>query len=66
VLNGIQTHDMGCPGGLFQSTGGGAVRIILASVSSSIRAMRPNMERRHEWIIVMRLGCLVILLTSSL
>jgi len=28
--------------------------------------MCPNMERRRDWIIAVRLGCLVILLTSSL
>jgi len=47
-------------------SGGGAVRIILASASSSIRAIWPNMERCHDWIIAVRLGCLVILLTSLL
>jgi len=31
----------GHPGGLFQLSGGGAVRIILASASSSIRAICP-------------------------
>ena len=29
-------------------------------------AICPNMERRRDWIIAVRLGCLVILLTSSL
>jgi len=38
-------------GGLFQFSGGGAVRIILASASSSIHAMCPNMERCHDWFI---------------
>jgi len=28
--------------------------------------MCPNMDRHHDWIIAVRLGCLVILLTSSL
>jgi len=32
----------GRPGGLFQLSGGGAVRIILASTSSYIRAMCPK------------------------
>jgi len=53
---------------LFQLSGGGAVRIILASASasSSIRAICPKMERRSDWIIAVQLGCLVILVTSSL
>ena len=38
----------GRPGRLFQFSGGGAVRIILASASSSIRALCPNMERRRD------------------
>ena len=50
----------GHPVGLFQFSGGGSVRIIWAS------AMCPNMERRCDWIIAVSLGCLVILLTSSL
>jgi len=33
------------PGGLF------SIRIILASASSSIRAICPNKERRRDWII---------------
>ena len=35
----------GRPGGLLQLSGGGAVRIILASASSSIRAMCPTRHR---------------------
>jgi len=45
----------GRPGGLLQFSGGGAVRIISASASSSIRAMCSNKERRCDW----RIGCLV-------
>jgi len=56
----------GHPGGLFQFSGGGAVRIILASGSSSMHAMCPDMERCRDSIIAVRSGCLVILLTSSL
>jgi len=29
-----------------------------------IRAICPNMERRRHWVIAVRLGCIVILLTS--
>jgi len=54
----------GHPGGLFQFSGGGAIRII-ASASSSICAMCPNMERRRGWIIAARLGCVVILLIAN-
>ena len=43
-LDSVQPRDTGIHGGLFQFCGGGAVRIILASVSSSIHAMCPNME----------------------
>jgi len=57
---------LGRPGGLFQFSGRGTIRIILASASSSICAMWPNVERRRDWIITVRLGCLVILLTSLL
>jgi len=55
----------GCPGGLFQLSGGGDIRIIFASASSSIRAICPNMERRRDWIIAVRLVCLGILLALS-
>ena len=66
-LVGSRPRDTRTPRcGLFQFSGGGAVRIILSSASSSIRALCPNMERRPGWIIAVRLGCLVILLTSSL
>jgi len=43
----------GRPGGLFQFSGGGAVRIILASASSSMHTCKcPNiMERRHSILI---------------
>jgi len=44
----------------------GAVRIILASASSSTRAICPNVESRRDWIIAVRLGGSVILRTSSL
>ena len=46
----------GRPGGLFQFSGGGAIRIILASASSSICAVCPNVERRRDWIIDVKLG----------
>jgi len=39
----------GCVGGLYQVSGGEAVMITLASVSSSIRAMCPNMETCRNW-----------------
>ena len=51
ALDGVQPRDMeGHPRGLFQLSGGGAVRIILSSASSSTCAIYPNMERRHDWI----------------
>ena len=40
--------------------------VILASASSSIRAVCPNKERRRNWIITGRFGCLFILLISML
>jgi len=39
----------GRPGGLFQFSGGGAVRIILAYTSSSICAMCPN-KKKTPWL----------------
>ena len=57
---------MGIPWSSLPVVWWGVVRIILASASSSIRAMCPNMKRCHDWIIAVRLGCLVILLTSLL
>jgi len=44
---------------IFQLYGGGAIRIILASASLSIRAIYPNLERCRDWIIAVRSGCLV-------
>jgi len=64
-LDSVQPRDTVLPWWSLP-VGGGAIRIILASASSSIRAMCPNMERCRNWIIAVRLGCLVILLTSSL
>ena len=55
-----------CPAGLLQFSDGGAVRIILASASSSMHAICPNKERCRDWIVTVRSSCLVILLTSSL
>jgi len=46
VLNGV---IRGHPGGLFQLSGGGAVRIILASASSSMRAICPK-YRKTPWL----------------
>jgi len=53
-----------CPGGPFLFSGGRGIRIILACASSSIRAMCPSMERRRDWIIAVKLGCLVIHISS--
>jgi len=49
-LDGVQPRDARAPhpGGLLQFSGGGAVRIILASASSSIRAICPNKERHRD------------------
>jgi len=44
------------PGCLFQSSGGSAVRIFLASALSSNRAMCLNRERRRTWIVEVRRG----------
>jgi len=73
VVGTLRSHWMafshviqGRPGRLFQFSGGRAVRIISASASSSIRAMCLNTERCCDWTIAVRLGCLVILLTSLL
>jgi len=60
ALDGVQSRVRGRPGGIFRLSGGGAVRIIMASASSLIRAICPNMERRRDWIIAVRSGCLVI------
>jgi len=51
LLDGVQPRDMGMPWGSFLFSGEGAVRIILAFASSSIRAMSTNMERCRDWII---------------
>ena len=42
--------------GLFQSSGGDAVRIFLASALSSNHAMRPKRERCRAWIVEVRRG----------
>jgi len=65
-LDGIEPRHAGTPWWSLQFSGGGAFRIVLASASSSIRAMCLNMKRCRDWIIAVRLGCLVILLSSSL
>jgi len=57
TLDNVQPRDMS-HGGLFQFSVGGAIRIILASASSSIRAICPKMERCRDWIIAVRLRCL--------
>jgi len=66
TLDGVQPCDTRTPWWSLPVVWWGAVRIILASASSSIHATCPNMERCHDWIITVRLGCLVILLTLSL
>jgi len=67
-LDGVQPRDARAPhpGDLLQFSGGGAVRIILASASSPIHAICLNKEWRRDWTIAVRFGCFVILLTSSL
>ena len=64
-LDGVQPHDTRTPWCFLPVLWWGAVRIILASASSSIHAMCPNKERCCDWNIAVRLGCLVIFLTSS-
>jgi len=56
----------GRPSGLLQFPAGDAVKICFESVSSGIRAMCPNRDRRLDWTMAERWGCLVNLLTSSL
>ena len=55
-----------CEDVLLQFSGGWAVRIISASVSSYICAMCLNKDRCRDWIIAVTFGCLVSLLSSSL
>jgi len=43
-----------------------STKICFASVSSGIRAMCPNRDRRLDWTVAERWGCLVNLLTSDL
>ena len=45
---------------------GEAVKICFAFVSTGIRAMCPNRDRRLNWTMAERWGCLVNLLISSL
>jgi len=59
----------GCLGGLLHAvlSGGGGGELLRSSsnhVSSGIRAMWPNREKRHAWTIVERCGCLVVYLTK--
>jgi len=56
----------GRPSGLLQFPAGDAVKICFESVSSGIRAMCPNRDRRLDWTMAERWGCLVNLLTLSL
>jgi len=66
ALDGVQPRDTKTPRWSLPVIWWEAVRITLASASSSVRAICPNMERRRDCIIAVRLGCLVILLTSLL
>ena len=66
LLHGVQPCDTGTPWWSLPVLWRGGVRIILASASSSICAMCPNMDRRRDWIIAVRLGWFIILFTSSL
>ena len=66
LLDSVQPRDTGTPWWSLPILWWGAIRITLASASSSIRTMCPNMERCCDWIIAVRSGCLVIFLTSSL
>jgi len=49
----------GRPIGLLQFPAGEAVKICFASVSPGIRAMCPNRDRRLDWTMAERWGCLV-------
>jgi len=53
----------GRPSGLVQFPAGEAVKICFASVSSGIRAMCPNRDRRLDWTMAERWGCWVNLQT---
>jgi len=46
ALDGVPPRDMRKPRWSFPATGGGAIRIILVSTSSSIRTICPNMDYR--------------------
>jgi len=65
MLDGASHVMRGRPGGLLQTTCGGANRILLASVLSSMHAMCPNRVSRHAWIIAVSFSCFVCLRTSS-
>jgi len=64
VLDGIQPYDMRTP--LWSLPGFWWESRMNHLGICFIHAICPNMERRCDWIIAVRLGCLVILLTSSL
>jgi len=55
----------GRPGGLLQFSKAEAVKIFLASVSTGIHAVWLNREKRRDWTIAERCGCLVVHLSSS-
>ena len=55
----------GRPSCLFQSAGGEANRILLASALSSMRIICLYRVSRRDWIIAVSLGCFVSLRTSS-
>jgi len=61
VLSHVMRERPGC---LFQSAGGKANRILLASALSSMRAMYPDRLSRRDWIIAVSLDCFVSLCTS--
>jgi len=48
----------GRPSGLLQFPAGEAVKICFAPVSSGIRAMCPSTDRRVDWTMAERWGCL--------
>jgi len=60
-LDSVGPHDTRTPWWSLPVVWWGAGSIILASASSSIRAICPNMERCHDWIIAVSLGYLAIL-----
>jgi len=65
LLDGAEPCDARTTQLSFQSAGGKANRILLASALSSMRIICPNKVSRRNWIIAVSLGCFVSHRTSS-